>query len=160
VGDNMATVNDTDIQSIEDWISLECDDNSLYTPSGYTLNSLIASIAPKCLDLINSKIGHVYSAFESPLVSEILTILTYLTWAEIQYFAYRKSLISEKTWADVWWERSITWLDAIAEGKMIIPSSAKKTNASPAFYSQPIQFTLDENIVNDNDSAIDLDDIL
>lgn len=155
----MAYVSPTEIQDIVDWIEFQAEDASFLTPLGVTMYQVVADNAPLMLDYINMSLANKYALQSSPLNSSVMTILKWATWAEVQYFAYRRSIIEEKKWGDEWMERVDSILNDIVNGKKSLGVPEQKTNASPSMWSEPRQFTItDDKSLFDNtyiDSVFD-----
>jgi len=138
----MATVSQDDINDIVSDIEFEVADIDQIVPTGRTLEQMVAVIAPKQLDYINSRLFALYSPQDSPLDSQVLTILKMLTLAEILYFGYRTSVIDEKEWPDQWRNTAVEWLDEIAKGRMGLESPTRQSNYTPKFDGEPRYFTM------------------
>jgi len=138
----MANVSQSDLEAIVTDLEMEIADLDNLVATGRTAEQLVAQIAPKQLDYINSYLFAMYEPQESPLESQTLTILTWLVTAEVLYLAYRRSVISEKEWPDEWKERAENWLEMIAKGKMGLSSPTRQTNYTPKFDAEPRYFTM------------------
>lgn len=157
----MAYLSNDDLQEITDWIELQTGDADFLTPTGISMFQCVGNNAPRMLDYINSVLALKYAVQSSPLEDTTKTILMWLTWAEVQYFAYRQSVITEKTWADEWFERANDWLLNISKGYMTLTTPQVRIGSTPSFSSEPRQFTISNDTSTfTNENIKDLDTIL
>lgn len=155
----MATVSQDNINDIVDALEMELSDIDYLVALGRTSEQLISTIAPQMLDYINSFLFAMYEAQESPLESQTLTILTWLCIAEVLYLAYRRSVISEKEWADEWHDRAIGWLEMIAKGQMALSSPTRQSNYTPKFDAENRQFCGRDTSGFDNTNIVNTFDL-